>query len=423
MIDIKNITKSFGSLQVLKGIDLHINRGEVVSIVGPSGAGKTTLLQIIGTLDRPDSGSVFVDDIDVTNLSQKRLSDFRNKHIGFVFQFHQLLPEFTAIENVMIPAYIAGISQREAKQRAQELLEFMGLNDRASHKPNELSGGEKQRVAVARALINKPAVILADEPSGSLDSKNKEELHQLFFDLRDKFGQTFVIVTHDELLASITDRTIHLKDGMLESPIDPINNTLRVVKRVDFGFYLDGGDEGEILLPKRYVPKGLNIGDDITVFIYLDQDEKLVATTQEPLAKVGEFAWLECAWTNEYGAFLNWGLMKDLFCPFREQKQRMQKGQRYYVYIMEDEKTHRLMATAKVERYQKHDGYQRALDFSDELLRYLQEHGGHCALGDKSPADEIAACFGVSKKIYKKAIGDLYRRRLITISDEGIALV
>lgn len=200
-------------------------------------------------------------------------------------------------------------------------------------------------------------------------------------------------------------------------------NTLRVVKRVDFGFYLDGGDEGEILLPKRYVPKGLNIGDDITVFIYLDQDEKLVATTQKPLAKVGEFAWLECAWTNEYGAFLNWGLMKDLFCPFREQKQRMQKGLRYYVYIMEDEKTHRLMATAKVERYQKHDGYQRALDFSDELLRYLQEHGGHCALGDKSPADEIAACFGVSKKIYKKAIGDLYRRRLITISDEGIALV
>lgn len=225
MIDIRNITKSFGSLQVLKGIDLHINRGEVVSIVGPSGAGKTTLLQIIGTLDRPDSGSVFVDDIDVTNLSQKRLSDFRNKHIGFVFQFHQLLPEFTAIENVMIPAYIAGVSQREAKQRAQELLEFMGLYDRASHKPNELSGGEKQRVAVARALINKPAVILADEPSGSLDSKNKEELHQLFFDLRDKFGQTFVIVTHDEQLASITDRTIHLKDGMLESPIDPIIST------------------------------------------------------------------------------------------------------------------------------------------------------------------------------------------------------
>lgn len=200
-------------------------------------------------------------------------------------------------------------------------------------------------------------------------------------------------------------------------------NTLRVVKRVDFGFYLDGGDEGEILLPKRYVPKGLNIGDDITVFIYLDQDEKLVATTQEPLAKVGEFAWLECAWTNEYGAFLNWGLMKDLFCPFREQKQRMQKGQRYYVYIMEDEKTHRLMATAKVERYQKHDGYQRALDFSDELLRYLQTHDGHCPLGDKSSAEAIAQQFGVSKKIYKKAIGDLYRRRLITISDDGLFLL
>ena len=200
-------------------------------------------------------------------------------------------------------------------------------------------------------------------------------------------------------------------------------NTLRVVKRVDFGFYLDGGDEGEILLPKRYVPKGLNIGDDITVFIYLDQDEKLVATTQKPLAKVGEFAWLECAWTNEYGAFLNWGLMKDLFCPFREQKQRMQKGQRYYVYIMEDEKTHRLMATAKVERYQKHDGYQRALDFSDELLRYLQEHDGRCPLGDKSPAEDIAQLFGVSKKIYKKAVGDLYRRRLITISDEGLFLL
>lgn len=200
-------------------------------------------------------------------------------------------------------------------------------------------------------------------------------------------------------------------------------NTLRVVKRVDFGLYLDGGDEGEILLPKRYVPNGLNIGDDIDVFVYLDQDEKLVATTQKPFAKVGEFAWLECAWTNEYGAFLNWGLMKDLFCPFREQKQRMQKGERYYVYIMEDEKTHRLMATAKVERYQKHDGYQRALDFSDELLRYLKEHDGQCDLGDKSPADEIARRFGVSKKIYKKAVGDLYRRRLISVSDEGIALV
>lgn len=215
MIEIKGVTKNFGSLQVLKGIDLRIEKGEIVSIVGPSGAGKTTLLQILGTLDKPDSGSVVVDGIETSTLSTNKLSEFRNTHLGFVFQFHQLLPEFTAIENIMIPAYIAGMKPKEARNRAEELLEFMGLSDRATHKPNELSGGEKQRVAVARALMNNPAVILADEPSGSLDSKNKEELHKLFFELRDKFGQTFVIVTHDETLATLTDRTIHLKDGRI----------------------------------------------------------------------------------------------------------------------------------------------------------------------------------------------------------------
>ena len=215
MIEIQGITKSFGELQVLKGIDLIINKGEVVSIVGPSGAGKTTLLQIMGTLDKADAGSVVINGVEVGKLKEKELSAFRNKQIGFVFQFHQLLPEFTALENVMIPALIAGTSSGEAMRRAIDTLEMMGLAERASHKPAELSGGEKQRVAVARALINHPAVIFADEPSGSLDSKNKEELHQLFFDLREKLGQTFVIVTHDEGLAQLTDRTIHMVDGKI----------------------------------------------------------------------------------------------------------------------------------------------------------------------------------------------------------------
>ena len=215
MIQLKNITKSFGSLQVLRGIDLSVEEGQVVSIVGPSGAGKTTLLQIMGTLDKADSGQVIINGQDISTLNQKKLSRFRNKHLGFVFQFHQLLPEFTALENIMIPAFIGGADKKEAEERARELLQFMGLADRATHKPNELSGGEKQRVAVARALVNHPDVIMADEPSGSLDSQNKEELHKLFFDLRDKYGQTFVIVTHDESLATLTDRTIHMKDGII----------------------------------------------------------------------------------------------------------------------------------------------------------------------------------------------------------------
>ncbi|MBR5481099.1 MAG: ABC transporter ATP-binding protein [Bacteroidaceae bacterium] len=215
MIQLKNITKSFGSLQVLRGIDLSVEEGQVVSIVGPSGAGKTTLLQIMGTLDKADSGQVIINGQDISALNQKKLSRFRNKHLGFVFQFHQLLPEFTALENIMIPAFIGGADKKEAEERARELLQFMGLADRATHKPNELSGGEKQRVAVARALVNHPDVIMADEPSGSLDSRNKEDLHKLFFDLRDKYGQTFIIVTHDESLATLTDRTIHMKDGII----------------------------------------------------------------------------------------------------------------------------------------------------------------------------------------------------------------
>ena len=215
MIELQGIHKSFGTLEVLQGIDLHIEKKEVVSIVGPSGAGKTTLLQVLGTLLNPDSGSLSINGIDVLALKGDELARFRNRHLGFVFQFHQLLPEFTALENVMIPGLLAGEKESALRQRAAELLDYLKLASRLEHKPSELSGGEKQRVAVARALMNRPDVILADEPSGSLDTHNKQELHQLFFDLRDTFDQTFVIVTHDEELSRLTDRTIHMKDGKI----------------------------------------------------------------------------------------------------------------------------------------------------------------------------------------------------------------
>lgn len=217
MISVRNITKSYDGLQVLKGVDLEVSAGEVIAIVGPSGAGKTTLLQIIGSLDRPDSGEVIYNGRSIFGMNERQLAEFRNRNIGFVFQFHQLLPEFTLIENVMMPALIGGTSRAAARDRAMELIAYLGLRDRASHRPAELSGGERQRAAVARALVNSPAVVLADEPSGSLDSSNRAELHRLFFDLRRDYGHTFVIVTHDESLAADTDRVIHMADGLVTS--------------------------------------------------------------------------------------------------------------------------------------------------------------------------------------------------------------
>ncbi|MEE0922321.1 MAG: ABC transporter ATP-binding protein [Paludibacteraceae bacterium] len=216
MIEVKNIHKSFGTLEVLKGVDLTVKKGEIVSIIGKSGAGKTTLLQIIGTLDKPDSGSVVIDGVDVFALKEKELADFRNRHIGFIFQFHQLLPEFNALENVMMPAMIARMSEKEAEMRAVQLLTELGMAERLTHKPNELSGGEKQRVAAARAMMMSPDVILADEPSGSLDESNKKELHKLLLQMREQYGQTIIIVTHDKELAEISDRVIEMRDGVVD---------------------------------------------------------------------------------------------------------------------------------------------------------------------------------------------------------------